>query len=71
MLIRTIVVGLLLVGVAVACSQEQSLEEWEKMSEHGVSSDRMSKEAEEAGYELVRTDTFLPEDLIFVLRPKP
>jgi ubiquinone/menaquinone biosynthesis C-methylase UbiE len=41
------------------------------MSEHGVSSDRMSKEAEEAGYELVRTDTFLPEDLIFVLRPKP
>ena len=37
-------------------------------SDHGVSPERMRKEAAEAGFELVRTDTFLPEDLLFVLR---
>lgn len=39
-------------------------------SDHGVSPERMRKEASQAGYELVRTDDFLPEDLLFVLRPK-
>jgi ubiquinone/menaquinone biosynthesis C-methylase UbiE len=37
-------------------------------SEHGVSAKRMQKEAAEAGFELLRTETFLAEDLIFVLR---
>jgi hypothetical protein len=37
---------------------------------HGVTPERMHEEAEEAGYELVRTDTSLPEDLLFVLRAK-
>ncbi len=37
-------------------------------SDHGVSPERMRKEAAEAGFDLVRTDTFLPEDLLFVLR---
>jgi len=36
--------------------------------DHGVSVERMRKEASEAGFELVRTETFLPEDLFFVLR---
>jgi SAM-dependent methyltransferase len=39
-------------------------------SDHGVSPERMRKEASEAGFELVRTETFLPEDLLFVLRVK-
>lgn len=39
-------------------------------SDHGVSPERMHKEALEAGFELVRTETFLPEDLLFVLRVK-
>jgi hypothetical protein len=30
----------------------------------------MRKEALEAGFELVRTETFLPEDLLFVLHVK-
>ena len=36
--------------------------------DHGISPERMHREAAEAGFELVRTETFLPEDLIFVLR---
>jgi SAM-dependent methyltransferase len=39
-------------------------------SDHGVSPERMRKEALEAGFELVRTETFLPEDLLFVLHVK-
>jgi len=39
-------------------------------SDHGVSPERMSKEAAKAGFELVQTETFLPEDLIFILRIK-
>ena len=35
---------------------------------HGVSIERVRREAAEAGFELVRTETILPEDLIFVLR---
>jgi ubiquinone/menaquinone biosynthesis C-methylase UbiE len=38
--------------------------------DHGVSADRVRREAAEAGFELIRTETFLPEDLIFVLRAK-
>ena len=37
-------------------------------ADHGVSVERMRREASEAGFELVRTETFLPEDLFFVLR---
>jgi tRNA A58 N-methylase Trm61 len=39
-------------------------------SDHGVSPERMRREAASAGFELVRTDDFLPEDLLFVLRVK-
>lgn len=39
-------------------------------SDHGVSPERMRREAAQAGFELVRTETFLPADLIFVLRVK-
>ncbi len=39
-------------------------------SDHGVAPERMRAEAEQAGFELVRTETFLQEDLIFVLRIK-
>lgn len=35
--------------------------------DHGVSAERLRREASEAGFELVRTETFLPEDLFFVL----
>jgi len=38
--------------------------------DHGVTPERMRREAAEAGFELVRTETFLPEDLIFILRLK-
>jgi hypothetical protein len=38
-------------------------------SGHGVTPERMRKVAEKAGYELVRTDDFLPEDFRFTLRP--
>ena len=37
--------------------------------DHGVSVERVRREADEAGFELTRTEDFLPEDLIFVLRP--
>ena len=36
-------------------------------ADHGVSAERLRREATEAGFELVRTETFLPEDLFFVL----
>ena len=36
--------------------------------DHGVSAERLQREAAAAGFELIRTDTFLPEDLFFVLR---
>ena len=36
--------------------------------DHGISPERMRKEAEEAGFRLIRTETFLPQDLIFILR---
>jgi SAM-dependent methyltransferase len=39
-------------------------------ADHGVSTDRVRREAAEAGFELIRTETFLSEDLIFVLRAK-
>ena len=39
-------------------------------SDHGLSPERVRKEAAQAGFELIRTETFLPEDLIFVLRIK-
>jgi len=39
-------------------------------ADHGVSPERMRKESAEAGFELIRIETFLPEDLIFVLRLK-
>lgn len=38
--------------------------------DHGISADRMRREAEEAGFELVRAETFLPEDIIFILHLK-
>ncbi len=37
---------------------------------HGVSPERVRKEAEQAGYELICIETFLPKDLIFILRLK-
>ncbi|MFC2161959.1 methyltransferase domain-containing protein [Acidobacteriota bacterium] len=37
-------------------------------AEHGISPERMHREAEEAGFEVVRIDDFLPQDLIFVLK---
>lgn len=39
-------------------------------SDHGVGPERMRREASQAGFELVRIETFLPEDLMFVLRVK-
>ena len=38
--------------------------------DHGLSRERMAREAAEAGFEVIRTEDFLPEDLIFVLRLK-
>jgi ubiquinone/menaquinone biosynthesis C-methylase UbiE len=42
----------------------------ERDSERPSSAESVRKEAEAAGYELVKTETFLPKDLIFVLRVK-
>ena len=39
-------------------------------SDHGIAPERMRKDAEETGFELVRTETFLAEDNIFILRVK-
>ena len=39
-------------------------------SDHGLSPERVRKEAAKACFELVQTETFLPEDLIFILRIK-
>ena len=36
-----------------------------------VTPDRVRRDAEETGFEVVRIDTRLPEDLIVILRPKP
>ncbi len=38
--------------------------------DHGVSLEKVRQEASAAGFELVRSDDFLAEDLIFVLRPE-
>jgi len=38
--------------------------------DHGVSVERMKREAAEAGFVLIRAETFLPEDTIFILRLK-
>lgn len=32
--------------------------------------ERIEKSAKEAGYELIRVDSFLPKDQIFILKPK-
>jgi ubiquinone/menaquinone biosynthesis C-methylase UbiE len=36
--------------------------------DHGISPERMRRDAAEAGLEIVRIDDFLPEDLIFILK---
>ncbi|MEE9500627.1 MAG: hypothetical protein V3V48_00995, partial [Candidatus Aminicenantaceae bacterium] len=36
-------------------------------SDHGISPERMRKDAAQAGFEVVRIENFLPEDLIFIL----
>ena len=38
--------------------------------DHGVSPERMRREAEQAGFEVVRIEDFLPWDLIFILEVK-
>jgi len=38
--------------------------------DHGVSVERMKAEAKASGFELLRTETFLPEDLVFILRKR-
>ena len=42
----------------------------ERDSHRPSSAASVRKEVEAAGYELVRTETFLPKDLIFILRVK-
>ncbi|MFC2157860.1 class I SAM-dependent methyltransferase [Acidobacteriota bacterium] len=37
-------------------------------ADHGISPERMHREAAEAGFEVVRIDDFLAEDLIFILK---
>ena len=37
-------------------------------SDHGISPERMRIEAAQAGFEVVRIEDFLPEDLFFVLK---
>jgi ankyrin repeat protein/predicted O-methyltransferase YrrM len=37
-------------------------------SDHGISPERMRRDAAQAGLEVVRIDDFLPEDLIFILK---
>lgn len=38
--------------------------------DHGISPERMRRDAAQAGFEVVRIAHFLPEDLIFVLKPR-
>jgi hypothetical protein len=37
-------------------------------SDHGISPDQMRRDAAQAGFEVVRIEDFLPEDLIFILK---
>ena len=37
-------------------------------SDHGISPERMRRDAAQAGFEVVRIEDFLPEDLIFILK---
>lgn len=37
-------------------------------SDHGISPERMRRDAAQAGFEVVRIENFLPEDLIFILK---
>ena len=37
-------------------------------ADHGISVERMRSDAKKTGFELVRTENFLPQDLIFILR---
>ena len=36
--------------------------------DHGISPERMRQDAAQTGFEVVRIDDFLPEDLIFILK---
>lgn len=40
----------------------------ERWGDHGISPERMRRDAAEAGLEVVRIDDFLPEDLLFILK---
>jgi SAM-dependent methyltransferase len=40
----------------------------ERWGDHGISPERMRREATQTGFEVVRIDDFLPEDLIFILK---
>jgi ubiquinone/menaquinone biosynthesis C-methylase UbiE len=38
--------------------------------DHGISAERMRKDAAQVGLDVVRIDNFLPEDLIFILKTR-
>jgi SAM-dependent methyltransferase len=40
----------------------------ERWGDHGISPERMRRDAEQTGLEVLRIDDFLPEDLIFILK---
>jgi SAM-dependent methyltransferase len=40
----------------------------ERWGDHGISPERMRRDAAQTGFEVVRIDDFLPEDLIFILK---
>jgi SAM-dependent methyltransferase len=40
----------------------------ERWGDHGISPERMRRDAAHTGFEVVRIDDFLPEDLIFILK---
>ncbi|MFC2164836.1 class I SAM-dependent methyltransferase [Acidobacteriota bacterium] len=37
-------------------------------ADHGISPERMHREAEQAGFKVIRIEDFLPQDLIFILK---
>ncbi len=58
-------------GATVAVVDADPARSGETDPNESISQERMNREAGEAGYEVVRTETFLRRDNIFILRLKP
>jgi len=58
-------------GAVVAVVDPDPVKDSDRRGYESTSKEEIERDAAEAGYELVRHETFLPRDNLFILRPKP